>query len=338
MKSRLLALLVGVLGVAQPCYQLPSGAQAAERAIVSTAKQGSVQEETKAQASKLIQAFYAGLSATGSPTGSIGKPKMDDSEAVRKVKMLLDQDVIVQRADGDYFDFFTYQPMDIDQYAISNVNATRPREDLIVATYSVSTPGATSLTRGTVSSGDFMPRLTTFRFNPKLKEWQILSHAVFSQPMKQICDHPPIHSAPIPQRQGANRSREKLVNSLIENLYKDVQLQGKAVEHQGSLITKNTEIVSADGYARTGATRARSVKFNSTQKRGFYVTGSGNDLVVRFEVKNNSQIGGVEFTHDWEPRLATFSKNQSGQWELVSFALFNFPVAPPKNLQCINKN
>jgi hypothetical protein len=333
-KPSLALVILSGLSISQQFHAVPTFAQSIETPSSITKKQAGNKAEDNALASSLIQTFFASLSATGSPTGTVGKPTIDDSEARRNVKTLLDHDVIIQRADGDFFDYKSYYPIDIDEFTISNINTTKPRPDLIVATYSVSTPGATSLTRGYINSGNVMPRLTTFRYHAESKRWLILSHASFNQPISQICNQPSTASRPNVQQENENLSNQKTANELIEKLYADVSFRGEAIAHEGGLITRQTQIMSGDGYSRTGASRARSIKVGSTQRRGLFVTGSGNDLVVRFEAKNSSQIGVIKFTNGWQPRLATFSKNGAGKWELASFATFNYPATPPADAKC----
>jgi hypothetical protein len=337
-KFRFLVQLICVLSISQQLLGAPAASQTIQVPSKNTKEQTLDSTEDNALASKLIQAFFASLSATGSPTGTIGKPLVDDSEARQEVKRLLDQDVVIQRADGDFFDYTSYYPTDIDEFTVSNVNTTKPRPDLIVATYDVSTPGATSLTRGFVNSADFTPRLTTFRYNPELKRWLILSHASYNQPIKQICNQPSILSTPDTKRSDGEPARTRLANTLIEKFYTDLQVHREAIAHQGGLITKNTQIMTADGYRQKTGNEGRSVQVGTTQKRGFFIAGSGNDLVVRYEAKTKGRIGGVEFTNEWQPRLATFSRNSKGEWELASFASFNYPASPPANMQCLNKH
>ena len=326
-------LILGSLSIFQTLHNGPSFAQTAKEANISTNQQSQNEAEYNYLANRLIQTFYTYLANTGSPTGVIGKPIIDDSEARNKVKTLLDQNVILQRADGDFFDYSSYYPIDIDKFSVSNVTTTRPRADLIVATYDIRTPEATSLTRGFISSSEFTPRLTTFRYNPKTKRWLILSHASFNQPIKQICYQPLIKETSNTQPYEDDPSLHRLANTLIDKFYTDLRIHGSAEIHKGGLIAKYTQIMSADGKRRRGA-ESRSVQLGTTKTRGFIVKGSGNDLVVRYELKTNSHIGGVDFTDEWQPRLATFSKNSIGQWELASFANFNYPASPPSYIQC----
>jgi hypothetical protein len=328
-------LLASNLGNAQPHQKPPSTAQVVEGSSKAGNNNVADVSENTDLATRLVQKFFTYLSATGSPTGEIGKPSTDDTKERNKVKTLLDQEVIIQRADGDIFDYSSYYPIDIDKFTISNMKTTRPRHNLLVAAYDVSTPGATSLTRGFVNSSDAMPRLTTFRYNQETKSWLILSHASFNQPILQICEHPPIRTTRNVKKNHGNPSMKSQAYTLIERLYTEVRSRGKASAHKGGLITGQTQIMSGDGYKRTGALGARSVKVGTTQKRDFMITGSNNDLVVRYDAKNNSHIGGVEFTDEWQPRLATFSRNDSGQWELASYALFNYPASPPAGTKCI---
>lgn len=331
-------LIIGSLAIIQPLPSAPSFAQANAQANNSNNRDEQNQAESNALASKLIQTFYTYLSSTGSPTGVIGKPIIDDAEARNKVKTLLDHDAIFQRADGDYFNYSSYYPVDIDNFTISNINTTRPRADLIVASYDISTPQATSLTRGLINSSEFTPRLTTFRYNPETMRWLILSHASFNQPIRQICNKPLINLTSNTQTNVEDPASRNLANILINKFYADLRIHGAAVAHEGGLITKDTQIMTADGFRQKTGTEGRSVQVGTTKTRGFIVTGSGNDLVVRYELKTNSRIGGVEFTGDWQPRLATFSKNSKGQWELASFANFNYPESPPLNTQCTNND
>jgi hypothetical protein len=332
-----LLVLISGLGILQPTHAIPAVTQTIKAPSNTANQQVEVEAENIALARKLIEAFYTYLAATGSPTGTIGKPTIDDTEARNKVKTLLDQDVLIQRADGDFFDYSSYYPIDIDDYTVSNIKVTRPRPELIVATYDISTPNATSLTRGLVNSADYTPRLTTFRYNQELQRWLILSHANFNNPIQQICNHPSINLAPSVKRSDENLAIQRLVYTLIKRLYNDVRSRGEAIAHKGGLITKQTQVMSGDGYKRTGASGARSIKVGPTEKRGFVVSNGDNDLVVRFEAKNKSRIGGIEFTDEWQPRLATFSRNSKGQWELASYALFNYPISLPEGAKCINE-
>ena len=332
-KNLVTLLSCGVIAP-QSLWGLPVLSQSIQGSAVKSAQPALIESETNALALRLIQGYYTALSATGSPTGTIGKSAVDDTKAREQVKALLDPEVIIQRADGDFFDHASFYPLDIDEFTIANLHATRPRPDLIVATYDISTPGAASLTQGVVYGNLFTPRLTTFRYNPVTRRWLLLSHASYNQPIQEICSHTPIHSASKSAPKNENATRDKLAKMLVENFYRDMQVQHAAVAHPGGPVTRETQAMTADGYRQKSGDQGRSVQVGPTQKRGFFITGTGNDLVVRYEAKVKGRIGGVEFTDDWHPRLATFSKDQNGHWTLASFASFNYPDSPPKNMVC----
>jgi len=241
----------------------------------------------------------------------------------------------VQRADGDFETFKTYEPIDIDEFSIRDLHASRPRPDLIVVRYQIATPDATSLKRGTIGDSEFAPRLTSFRLNPKTNQWLELSHANFNVPIQQICNYSaPLAVEPV-DKFDADPAKAKLVTSLLVRLTEEVRSAGKAIPQADGLIMAETGIVSGDGYSRSGAKGARRYQAaGSTQRRNLFFTLGEKDLVVRFETKYQSAFDGVAFTDTWQPNLATFTLDPSGQWKLASFALFNYPAVPPAGVKC----
>ena len=79
---------------------------------------------------------------------------------------------------------------------------------------------------------------------------------------------------------------------------------------------------------------ARTLQVGLLQGRNLFFTSSAQDLIVRFEAKNQSVFDGVAFADAWNPHLATFALDPGGAWELVSFVLFNYPAPPPVGAQC----
>jgi hypothetical protein len=292
-------------------------------------------EESQRLGERLVQRFFSYLSMTGNPTGVIANLQKDDSKERRLLKSILDKHVIIQRADGEFFNHRTYWPIDVDDFKISDLHVTRPATDLLVVRYRASTPGAVSLTTGGVSGADAALRLTTFRYNEKKKDWLVLSHANFNQPVAQMCDKPALKWSSALNDETANLPRAKEAEELVEKFWVDVRRVGKASVVPGGLVIPETQIVVGDGYSRDGSSGARNVKTGAVAKRDFYATGDSRVLVARYLERQNAVINDVQFVKDWQPALVTFFKVAPGQWRLASFAFFFYPSSPPAGVKCV---
>lgn len=284
---------------------------------------------------RLVVRFFERLSETGLPTGQLGFANGSDSEAVAAVRDILDPAFIVQRADGHYETYDSYQPVDIDEFTLRGLHVTQPASGLLVVRYEVKAVDSLIPATGTIGAGQFSPRLSVFRWDSDQREWLLISHANFNPPLEQICNQP------LPAKEGSKIPPEKVVpahamlaSQLMHRWYADLHRTGVDVASPGSMLLPKAQLVYGDGFGRDGDSGYRTVKVGLTAMRNLVATRNRNTMVVRFDALNQLSISGQAFSDRWQPRLVTLVEEPSGSWRIASFAIFTFPQKPPSDRPC----
>lgn len=286
-------------------------------------------------AAQLVERFFRLLSKTGTPTGQLGLSNGHDKQAIAAVKAVLDPALIVQRADGRYETFKTYTPIDIDEYSISDLHATRPSPELLAVRYKIKTPEAINLASGMIGSNDLSPRLSVFRWNPIVKEWLLISHASFNPPAAQMCNSPSANNHEENHRtEPSNDANTELAAKLIKRWYEDLHRDGIDLAGPQNLLLAKAQLVYGDGYGREGDSGYRKVKVSPTAVKNIVARSTGAILVFRFDALNRLHINDLAYSNQWQPRLVTATKDVNGQWRIASFSIFTYPQTPPKGSAC----
>jgi len=163
----------------------------------------------------------------------------------------------------------------------------------------------------------------------------VLSHADFNVSLLQVCNCSASAIREPVDRLDADPSKVVFVNLLLDRLYDEVRAPGKALPRADGLSMAKQRSFWRQVFAQWCKGKgARTLQVGLLQGRNLFFTSSAQDLIVRFEAKNQSVFDGVAFADAWNPHLATFALDPGGAWELVSFVLFNYPAPPPVGAQC----
>jgi hypothetical protein len=279
---------------------------------------------------ELAKAFFALLSETGSPAGTVGTTPQQDAASKALVKLYLDPALVVQRATGERYVAADYLPADVDDFKIGDVRVTRPADGVIVARYSVRLT-ETLPDSAQVMGKDKAPRLTVFHWSASDARWKILSHANFNTPIAAICNttSTTIHDV----RSPANPDDQALGERLIGRFY-DLVMQGNSVP----LLNAEIQFQSASGVGYTTlAERKNSTQYVDIRFRKPVVTRNGRLLVVstyntteQRTLMQNNHLRASEAGN-----LSTFIQGADGQWSMIAVAAFAPPKALPDGVACV---
>lgn len=281
----------------------------------------------------LIQAYFQMESLTGQELGTIATTQQQTAAIKALVEPYLDSSVIVQRANGRRYNKKTFIPAYIDRFTISDVNITKPSQDLIVVRYNIQAQQILP-DSATVMNVEESPRLTVFRWDPIMWKWQIVSHANFNTPLAAICNYKPVKQTPLDTDTSAEDTQ--LGIRLFERYLK--YLRAKNLK---PVVDPEVQFQSASGRGGTLFKESPSVigTFQGTTYKDVVVTRNGGILNLSLSVKHKLGIyqGAVEIKNDYNPILWTFRKDAKNDWKLISAATF----APAKNLpsgsKCISE-
>jgi hypothetical protein len=285
--------------------------------------------DSNADGEALANAWFELLSLTGSSEGITEVSPEQAVEGAKLVRPYLDPAFQLQRATGQRHTRDDYVPSDIDEFEISNVRETVPREGLKVLRYSVATIAATALDQGVVMSDELAPRLTVVRWDQDLGRWLIVSHANFNTPVQAVCNQKPItmESQQVQTPESDRELGESLARTWFDLL---VSGDGSPLMHpqvQG-------QVASGSGY--TTAAEYTPGQMKAAELSDFVVTRNDDVVVVTLVVEAqgtvfaNSEVLGTNLN----PRLLTFLDDGEGDWKLISVATFNPPAEVPKDVDC----
>jgi ketosteroid isomerase-like protein len=285
--------------------------------------------DRQASGEALANAWFALLEKTGSAAGVLEVSPDEAARGAELVKPYLDPAFQLQRSTGQRYTRESYLPSDIDQFEISDVRATKPREGVQVLRYTTRTPGATLPDQGVVLSDELMPRLTVLRWDDELGRWLIVSHANFNTPVQAVCNQKPIvlNAVEVATPSADRELGEKLVRKFYDLLESG---DGRPLMH--------TEVQgqTASGAGYTTVDEYTPGQLKSANLREFVVTRSGDLLVVSVgtEAQGTVFANSTELGTKLHPRLLTFMKDEQGEWKLVAIAIFNVPAEVPAGVDC----
>ena len=280
--------------------------------------------------SELIEAWFELLSRTGNQHG-IAESRVDE---IRQSQLLigpyLDEAFQAVRSSGQRYGKTNFVPIDIDQFKIRNISLSRPSSGVIVARYQVALTGATEPAQNLVMSDAWAPRLTVFKWNAKIKQWQVLSHANFNTPIAAICDSQP--SIGIAAMPASDQGDDALARDLIKRLYAEVSI-GKGQQ----LMHAQVQGQSASGRGWTTTAQFIPSKIVSVHPSDIKATRSGDYLVVSLNMQTEQSMyeGSIPMSGISRPRLLTYMRQPQLDWRLIAIAIFATPKDLPQGVQCI---
>ncbi|MBU3701747.1 MAG: hypothetical protein FGM58_06850, partial [Acidimicrobiia bacterium] len=124
-----------------------------------------------ASGEELADAWFGLLALTGPGPGQVAESPEEVGSAMALVKPYLDPAFTLVRATGQRYNAGNYVPLDVDEFEISDVVVTEPRDDVRVVRYFVTQPGATAPDSGVVLGDGKAPRISVFRWDDQLGHW-----------------------------------------------------------------------------------------------------------------------------------------------------------------------
>lgn len=280
----------------------------------------------------LANAWFGLLSLTGREAGQVATTPEEVEAGMALVRPYLDPAFTLVRATGQRYTAGNYVPLDIDDYEVSEVIVTEPREDIRVIRYFVSEPGATAPDAGVVMSDEKAPRISVFRWDEEQGHWVMVSHANFNSPLAALCSQAPI--AVTGETPPTSAEDVALGTSLVEQ-WRDITtgVSSEKVRHPAN------QIQLADGQGWPTADGA-PIEWAPAQAYDFANVGvarNGDLLVVSYDaVVSDLVMEGDEYRETASPRLLTYLLSPEGKWELIALANFTVPQDVPADVDCVS--
>ena len=280
----------------------------------------------------LANAWFGLLSLTGREAGQVATTPEEVEAGMALVRPYLDPAFTLVRATGQRYTAGNYVPLDIDDYEVSDVIVTEPREDIRVIRYFVSEPGATAPDAGVVMSDEKAPRISVFRWDEEQEHWVMVSHANFNSPLAALCSQAPI--AVTGETPPTSAEDVALGTSLVEQ-WRDITtgVSSEKVRHPAN------QIQLADGQGWPTADGA-PIEWAPAQAYDFANVGvarNGDLLVVSYDaVVSDLVMEGDEYRETASPRLLTYLLSPEGKWELIALANFTVPQDVPADVDCVS--
>lgn len=293
---------------------------------------GLSQDELNAFGTRLVTESYEIRAAVGKPSGDASDVQAEiDSDAVKAVQNLYDDDAMIQRARLNYaLTKKTYVPNYTGKFKISNVAVSQTSETVLVMSFDVRLPDRTSLQSGIVYSGEDAPRLLVMRWNETEKMWKIFSHGDFDSPRTYVC--------------GANKEfmPEKSVYKpedveMARKLWDEVQTSSLTGQPQ-IMHSKGYQYVFASGERRTAPTRKIRARLTKREEiENVEAIRSGDLFVLRFDSIGPMTLDGGKTAEGLLPRLATFHHDNDGKWRMNAVAVFHVTAKFADNVACVQQ-
>ena len=324
--------VVVILTVATAALLSACGGQSATSESPGAGEAPAAFADPNASGDELADAWFGLLSLTGREAGQVATTPEEVEAGMALVRPYLDPAFTLVRATGQRYTAGNYVPLDIDDYEVSDVIVTEPREDIRVLRYFVSEPGATAPDAGVVMSDEKAPRISVFRWDEQQGHWAMVSHANFNSPLAALCSQAPIEvTGETPETSPEDVA---LGTSLVEQ-WRDITtgVSSEKVRHPAN------QIQLADGQGWPTADGA-PIEWAPAQAYDFANVGvarNGDLLVVSYEaVVSDLVMEGDEYRETASPRLLTYLISPEGKWELIALANFTVPQGIPADIDCVS--
>jgi|LakMenEpi03Aug12_release.lakeMendotaPanAssembly.Ray.scaffolds.fasta_scaffold131263_1 ketosteroid isomerase-like protein len=286
-------------------------------------------EDRNATGESLANAWFELLSLTGSPSETVEVTAEDAAAGAALVKPFLDPAFQLQRATGQRYTRDNYIPSDIDEFEISDVFVTEPRDDIKVLRYAIRTPGATVPDSSMVMSKDLAPRLTVVRWDEEAGRWLIVSHANFNTPIQAVCNQETIE---LDSAEVATSNEDRELGEKLARTWFDLLIAGDG----SPLLHPEVQGQSAAGTGYTTSAEYVKGQMKSAEFSDFVVTRDGDLIIVTLGVDTEGTVfaGSTELGTQKNARLLTFLQDDQGEWKLIATATFNPPAEVPAEVEC----
>ena len=286
-------------------------------------------EDRSASGESLANAWFELLSLTGSSTGTVEVTAEDAAAGAELVRPFLDPAFQLQRATGQRYTRDGYIPSDIDEFEISDVLVTEPRDDIKVLRYAIRTAGATLPDASVVMSDDFAPRLTVVRWDEEVGRWLIVSHANFNTPVQAICNQEAIE---LDSAEVATSNEDRELGEMLARTWFDLLISGDG----SPILHPEVQGQTAAGSGYTTSAEYVPGQMKSAELSDFVVTRDEDLIVVTLGVDAEGSVfaSSTELGAQKNARLLTFLQDDQGDWKLIATATFNPPAEVPAEVEC----
>jgi ketosteroid isomerase-like protein len=253
----------------------------------------------------------------------------DAAAGAELVRPFLDPAFQLQRATGQRYTRDSYIPSDIDEFEISDVYVTEPRDDIKVLRYAIRTEGATVPDASMVMSDDLAPRLTVMRWDEEAGRWLIVSHANFNTPIQAVCNQETIE---LNSAEVATSNEDRELGEKLARTWFDLLIAGDG----SPLLHPEVQGQSAAGTGYTTSAEYVKGQMKSAEFSDFVVTRDGDLIIVTLGVDTEGTVfaGSTELGTQKNARLLTFLQDDQGEWKLIATATFNPPAEVPAEVEC----
>ena len=280
----------------------------------------------------LANAWFGLLSLTGREAGDAAESPEEVEAGRQLVQPYLDPAFTLVRATGQRYNAGTYVPLDVDEFEVSDVVVTEPREDIRVVRYFVSEPGATAPDSGVVMGDGKAPRISVFRWDEGLGHWVLVSHANFSSPVAAICDRTPI---PVSGESPATSPEDVALGTSLVEQWRDITM-GKLpqkVRHPQDQI----QLADGRGWPTPDGKPIEWAPASAYDFANLAITRNGDLIVASYDaIVSDIVMEGDEYRDTASPRLLTYLQSPEGKWELIALANFTVPEDLPADLDCVS--
>jgi hypothetical protein len=279
----------------------------------------------------LANAWFELLSMTGAEEGEVVTTPEQVEAGMNLVSGYLDPAFKLIRATGQRYTAGNYVPLDIDEFEVSDVVVTEPRDDIRVLRYFLSEPGATAPDTGLVMGGEKAPRISVMRWNEELARWQMVSHANFNSAVAAICGQDPI---PVTGEELITSPEDLALGTSLVEQWREITLgiSKEKVRHPANQI----QLADGQGWPAVDGKPIEWEPASAYEAANIGVTRNGDLLVASYDaVVDDLTMEGTEYRASVSPRLLTYLLNPEGKWELIALANFTVPQGIPEGVDCV---
>ncbi len=331
-RSIFLSVVLGMITLAVPVLLTSPSWADVQRAFNTPPSElsGLSQDELNVFGKRLVTEAYEIRAKVEKPVEGSNTQAEINSDAVKAVVNLYDDDAMVQRARLNYgLTKKTYVPNYTGKFKVSNVAVSQTSETVLVISFDVDLPDRVSLQSGIVYSQEDAPRLLVMRWNEAEKMWKIFTHADFDSPRAYLC--------------GANKDflPEKSIFKpedieLGRTLWDEVQTSSLTGQPQ-TMHSKGYQFVFASGERKTAPGKIRARLTKREEIVNVEAIRSGDLFVLRFDSLGPMALDGGKTREAMSPRLATFHHNSDGKWRMNAVGVFHVTAKFADDVACVQQ-
>jgi len=280
----------------------------------------------------LANAWFGLLALTGREAGDAAETPEEIEASRQLVQPYLDPAATLVRANGQRFTAGNYVPLDVDDFEVTDVVVTEPRDGIRVVRYFVSQPGATAPESGVVMSSEKAPRISVFRWDEELGHWVLVSHANFNTPIAAICERSPI---PVSGESPATSPEDIALGTSLVEQWRAITMgeSTEKIRHPAHQI----QLADGQGWPTADGKPIEWAPASAYEVANVGIARNGDLLVASYDaVVSDIVMEGDEYSETASPRLLTYLLSPEGKWELIALANFSVPQDIPADVDCVS--